>query len=283
MTNALAAPIVQLARGQGLTASRYPGIAFYHLTSHDPPSPTVHAASVTLVGAGEKRGYLDGRTYVYDPLHYIVVASPLPMVCETLASPKKPAIAVTIDLDLELIRELVDADVDRAPPTPAQPIVVRAPIRAPILEAGLRLLDHLADERRTRILARQTVRELLFHVLDGPNGDALRALGHGSTNALSRVLRIMATRYAEPVPIAEFAALAHMSLATFHHHFRRVTKTTPLQYVKALRLTRARQLLEGGMAAKSAARAVGYESESQFSREFSRFFGASPRAYFPTR
>lgn len=277
MANALAPAILALAPTEGISASRYPGIRFYRLTSPEPPTPTVHAASITLVGAGEKRGTLGGHTYVYDERHYIVVASPLPMVCQTLASRAKPAIAVSIDVDLELLREVVDADVDAAPSAePARPIVVRAPLR-PVVEAtGLRLLGQLGSERETRVLARQTVRELLFHVLTGPRGNDFRALTRGPVSQLSRVLSLIGERFAEPLPIAELARLAHMSVPTFHHHFRRITSTTPLQYIKAIRLTRARQLLVGGAAAKEAAHQVGYESESQFSREFSRYFGAPP-------
>lgn len=140
----------------------------------------------------------------------------------------------------------------------------------------------LGDPRRTRALARQTVRELLFHVLDGPFGDTLRSVAHGPMGRLDHVLRHMNQSYRERLPVEELARLAHMSVPTFHTHFKAVTATSPLQYLKAIRLTRARQLLQAGDAVKSVAHLVGYESESQFSREYRRYFGSAPSLFRTT-
>ena len=278
--NSLAAGIAELAPEEGRNATRYPGAILYHLTAAEPPTPTLYPASLILVGSGEKRGILAGDTFVYDPRHYLVVTSPLPMLCQTLATPRTPVLSLMVDVDLDILRELLLAADDRPLATPhrTQRSVYRAPLVPALEDAGRRLLEHLRSDRCTRALARQTVRELLFHVLEGPYGDALRALAHGPTGELGRVMRYLAAHFAERITIEELARQAHMSVPTFHHHFKAMTATSPLQYIKALRLTRARRMIQLGSTAKHAARDVGYESESQFSREFRRFFGSTPSA-----
>jgi transcriptional regulator GlxA family with amidase domain len=154
--------------------------------------------------------------------------------------------------------------------------VFRAPLPRDLEAAGARLLACLTDERRTRALARQTIREMLYLVLEGPYGDSLRALAEGSVGQLAHVLRHMSTRYAERLSVGVLAEMAHMSIPTFHQHFKAMTATSPLQYMKSLRLTQARQMLQTGARVKAVAHDVGYESESQFSREYRRFFGFPP-------
>jgi AraC-like DNA-binding protein len=280
-SNSLAPGIDLLAEREGRNETRHPGVAVYRVSAPEAPTPTLYAASMILVGSGRKRGYLGDDTFVYDPRNYLTVTSPLPMICQTLASAENPMLTLVVEIDLELLRELLlDVDDGRffedAPPSRS---VFRAKLTPELEGAGVRLLACLRDDRTTRALARQTIREMIFHVLSGPYGDALRSLARGPTSQLSRVMRHMNERYADRIRVEELARLAHMSVPTFHHHFKSMTSTSPLQYLKAIRLTRAKQMLQAGAPAKSAARDVGYESESQFSREFRRFFGASPSTY----
>lgn len=240
----------------------------------------LYPACVIFVGQGEKRGFLGHETIVYDPEHYLVVLSPLPMACETIASPASPVLTFAVDIDLAVLRELLadlepdsyleDAKVARG--------VFRAELGSELEASALRFMSYLRDDRSTRALARQTLREILFHVLEGPHGGALRSLAHsqGPTSQLTRVMRYIADHYAERLPVEELAKRAHMSVPTFHQHFKAMTSMSPLQYVKGIRLTRAKQMIQGGSSAKDAAHDVGYQSESQFSREFRRFFGVRP-------
>lgn len=277
-TNSLAAGIDLLARKEGANSTLYPGAWVYRISAPEVPTPTFYGASLILVGAGEKRGTLRDQTFVYNPSNYLAVTSPLPMLCRTIASAAKPLLSLVVAIDLALLRELlIELNEPPAPPSSRSfQTVFRAPLPRDLEDAGARLLACLTDERRTRALARPIVREMLYRVLEGPYGDSLRALAEGPVGQLAHVLRFMATRYADRLSIGTLADMAHMSIPTFHQHFKAVTATSPLQYMKSLRLTRARQMLQAGGRVKSVARDVGYESESQFSREYRRFFGFPP-------
>lgn len=276
--NSLAPGIAALAPAEGCNETRYPGVSVYRVSAAEVPTPTLYQASVILLGAGEKQGTLGDETFTYDARQYLVVTSPLPMVCRTLASPAAPLFSMVVGIDQEQLRELL-LDLDELPsPKPMRPprAVYRAPLTPELEHAGGRLLACLRDDRRTRALARPTVREILFHVLAGPFGATLRALAEGPTGQMAQVLRYMNARFAQHHSIADLAQMAHMSIPTFHQHFKAMTASSPLQYLKAIRLTRARQMLRAGGSVKGVAHDVGYASESQFSREYRRFFGAAP-------
>ena len=284
-TNSLAAGIAALAREEGSNSTHYPGALVFRVTAPEVATPTFYPAAFFLVGAGEKRGTLRDQTFVYDPSHYLVVTSPLPMHCQTIASPAKPLLSLGVEIDLAMLRELL-AELNEPPAPPASRSfrsVFRAPLPRELEDAGARFLACLTDARRARALARQTVREMLYLVLEGPYGDSLRALAEGPVGQLAHVLRYMTTRYADRLTVGALAEMAHMSIPTFHQHFKTTTATSPLQYMKSLRLTRARQMLQAGGKVKAVAHDVGYESESQFSREYRRFFGFPPSAdSYPT-
>jgi len=277
-TNSLAAGIAALARKEGCNSTPYPGALVFRITAPEAPTATFYPAAVILVGAGEKQGTLRSETFAYNADHYLVVSSPLPMLCKTIASYRQPLLSLAVEIELAMLRELLLEMSDPRPPTAVRSFrpVFRAPLPRDLEDAGTRLLACLTNERRTRALARQTIREMLYLVLEGPYGDSLRALAGGAVGQLAPVVRHMSTRYAEQLSVGELAAMAHMSIPTFHQHFKAMTATSPLQYMKSLRLTQARQMLQGGGRVKAVAHDVGYESESQFSREYRRFFGVPP-------
>jgi AraC-like DNA-binding protein len=281
--NSLAARIAALAVAEGANATRHPGVTVYRVSESQPPIPTLYAASLIIVGQGVKRGYLGNKTYEYNAGNYLQMTSPMPMLCEIVAASREPVLTVAIEIDLGILRQLILELEDVRPRRALDlgPGVHVAPLTAPLESAAARLLDYLTDASAARVLAPQTIREILFHALHGPTADALRNLASTNSRAaqLSRVLRHMNEHFATPTRVEDLARMAHMSVPTFHENFRAVTFTTPLQYLKAIRLTKARHLmLQSALAANLAARAVGYESESQFSREFRRFFGRSPVA-----
>jgi AraC-like DNA-binding protein len=277
-TNSLAAGISALAREEGRNDTRYAGAAVFRITAPEAPTATFYPAAMFLVGAGEKQGTLRNEIFAYNADHYLVVTSPLPMLCKTIASSRQPLLSLGVEIELAMLRELLLEMSEPLSPAGARSFrpVFRAPLPRDLEDAGARLLACLTDERRTRALARQTIREMLFLVLEGPYGDSLRALAEGSVGQLAHVLRHMSKRYEERLSVGELAAMAHMSIPTFHQHFKAMTATSPLQYMKSIRLTQARQMLQAGARVKAVAHDVGYESESQFSREYRRFFGFPP-------
>jgi AraC-like DNA-binding protein len=215
---------------------------------------------------------------VYDADQMLVVTSPMPMLCRTIASPEKPVLTVVIEIEIPLLRELlVEIDAPPGPPPEAPPpTVFRAPLSPELEAAGARLLSHLADAQRTRVLARPTIREILYLLLETRDGRALRAITEGPSSRFAQVLRYINTNFAARTTITELAEMAGTSVPTFHQRFKAMTSTSPLRYMKDLRLTRARQMLREGGMVKLVAQRVGYESESQFSREYRRFFGEPP-------
>src|SRR5947209_14292107 len=169
------------------------------------------------------------------------------------------------------------------PPTSVGPTprgISSTPMGEGLAGAVIRLLECLRSPLDSRILGRQTVREIVYRVLRGEQGGALRALASRDEHLsrIARVLRHVHADYARPFGVEELARKAGMSVPAFHHYFKLVTASSPLQYLKRIRLDQARRLMaHEGRNAGTAARAVGYESPSQFSREYRRMFGVPPR------
>lgn len=234
-----------------------------------------------VVAQGRKTGYIGERTYRYDPNNYLVLTVPLPFECEIEATPDCPMLGVSIRADLSVLSELMLNMKDRPVPpgTPTPLGICATPLNRPLGEAVARLLEHLTRPEAAQILGPQTVREITYHVLCGEQGDALRAAltHHGHFRQISRTLHRIHAEYAQPLEVRALADEAHMSLSVFHRRFKGVTSTPPLQYLKAVRLHKARMLMvQEGVPAGEAAHKVGYESVSQFSREFRRLFGKTP-------
>lgn len=278
-SNSLASGIAAIALAEGCSNTRVPGVVVWRMTAAQAPTPTLYSASLILVGSGEKRATFADEVLTYDSKRALVVTSPLPMLCQTLASVARSVLTLVVPIDMSMLRELL---VELPPRRAALSRKVPArtafclPLSDELEDAGKRLLRHLTSDRRAAVLARQTIREMLFLVLETPQGQWLRSAAEGESGRLSHVLREMNDNFTKRMPIERLARLAGMSVPTFHARFKAATNNTPLQYVKALRLTRARQMLSEGMIVKTVARHVGYESESQFSREYRRFFGATP-------
>lgn len=279
--NSLGAGIARLAHREGCSRTRHPGVVVWRMTDAHPPTPTLYAASLILVGSGEKHATLGEQTFVYDADHLLVVTSPLPMLCRTIASTATPVLTMVVEIELPLLREIVLEVPVSSPPGWAAPMrtVFRAALTPELEDAGARLLLHLGDDRRTKVLARQTIRELMFLVLESPCGESLRAVAEGTASShFSHVLRHMNANFASRMKVVDLARLAHTSVPTFHQRFKAMTGASPLRYLKTLRLARARQMLGEGALVKAVAHEVGYESESQFSREYRRLFGVPPSA-----
>jgi AraC-like DNA-binding protein len=242
--------------------------------------PVVYQPKIVIVGQGRKRGYLGDKVYQYDPFNYLVLSVPLPAECEWEASPEEPLLVVSIDVEPAMLGELL-LDLDE-PLTPADATprgICTTPMSEELGSAVVRLLECLRCPIDSRMLGRQVVREIVYRVLRGEQGGALRALASRDDHftRIARALKYVHAEYAQPLSVEELARKAGMSVAAFHHYFKLVTASSPLQYLKRIRLDHAKRLMaHDGYNASTAARAVGYESPSQFSREFKRLFGSTP-------
>jgi len=276
-SNSLAPGISAFAKKEGCTPTRIPGVVMWRMTAGEPPTPTLYAASLVLVGSGEKRATFVDDVLTYDTERALVVTSPLPMLCQTLASAARPVLTLVVPIDFVTLRELVE---ELAPRAKAQgvlsPTAFCVPLSDELEAAGARLLRHLARGARADEFVRNAIREMLFLILETPRGEWLRSAAEGESGRLSHVLREMNDNFTRRMTVQQLARRASMSVPTFHVRFKAATGSTPLRYIKALRLTRARQMLTEGAFVKTVAREVGYESESQFSREYRRFFGSTP-------
>lgn len=278
----LAELLGDLARGEGFSPSRLPGVKFMRSTSPIVRGQVSYDPSIVIVAQGRKRGYLGGQTFTYDANHYLVLSVPLPFECETVASPDGPLLGISIGVTPAVVAEIM-MEMEKAPPIPmGKPQAIRAnPLDDRMYDAAIRLVRALGSIDEARILAPQVVREITYRVLCGEEGGTLRALAapHTHFGQISRALQRIHTDYAAPIDMASLASEAGMSISTFHAHFKAVTSSPPLQYLKTIRLHKARMLMVNeGETASSACRLVGYESASQFNREFKRFFGDTPAA-----
>lgn len=258
-----------------------PGVHLLYGTAPHKRSPVMYEPGIIFLFSGHKTGYLNGREFHYDANEYLLLTVPLPFECETRATPEEPLAGMRINIDLLQLQNLVMdiGEDDSFCPQASADGINSVELSEDILCAAERLLDVFEHPLDAKILGKQIIRELLYQVLRGPRGGALLALVTRQTHfsQISRVIRRIETRYTENLTVDQLAADANMSVSAFHHNFKSVTSTSPLQYLKSYRLHKARLLmLHDGMKASAAAIHVGYESASQFSREFKRYFGVTP-------
>jgi len=270
------------------TGSHETAIRGLYLMRADGPGlrlPAVYEPGVVVVLQGRKQARLGNEVLGYDPLHHLVVSvTMLPTSQIVEASPEAPYLCLRLNADTsELASLLLDAGPAATPSTnaPALDRGLQVARSSPaMLDAVLRLLRLLRTPADAPVLAPLAKREIFYRVLTGELGHRLRALAVAESHAqrIARAIELVKRRYAEPLRIDDVAEAAHMSASSLHQHFKQVTSMSPLQYQKKLRLHRARQLMMAeGLDAAVAAHRVGYESPSQFSREYRRMFGAPPR------
>ena len=271
-----------LVREEGLNASAIPGVQLMHGTHCMPRTPVVYEPGIAILVQGRKRGYLSGHEFIYDQRNYLVTSVPMPFEVETEASPELPLYGVKVKVEMTTLAELLLEMDDRLPETATSPRGIYAtPLNEDMSGAVIRLLECLAAPVDARILGPQIVREIVYRVLCGEQGGALRALAtrHSHCGRIGKVLRQVHANFSCPLDVETMADEASMSVSAFHHHFKAVTSSSPLQYLKTIRLHQARLLMvQEGLSAGIAAQRVGYESPSQFSREFKRLFGSNPSA-----
>jgi len=275
-------PLVRgLAPREGYNPTALRGVRLLRSDRPLPRTPVLYDPGIVIVCQGHKRGWFGQRLYRYDALQYLAVSVPVPFTMETDASAEEPLLALYLQLDFTLAADLM-LEIDRlgggASDAQAQSMV-SSPMDAALCLAVQRLLEALADPVEASVLGPQLLRELYYRVLTGPQGPTIRAAlaSRGSFGRIGRALQRIHAVHASRLDVATLAREAGMSVPSFHAYFRAVTCTSPLQYVKSLRLHQARLLMvQQDMTAAAACHAVGFESASQFNREFKRLFGLTP-------
>jgi AraC-like DNA-binding protein len=261
----------------GRTPTAIPRVSIAMMREPTPPMPSLFTPMLCLVLQGAKEVMIGDRRLRYDPASCFIASLDLPASGRILqASPDKPYLSVTLALDRKALAELLPDVPARAGANGAGFAV--SPVTAELIDAWFRFLTLLDAPVDIAVLAPLIEREILYRLLAGPQGHVLRQIvsADARLSQVHQAITWIRAHYDEPIRIGRLAKLAGMSEASFHRHFKAVTAMSPLQYQKRLRLQHARRLLITNEDAARAGYAVGYESASQFSREYARLFGAPP-------
>jgi AraC-like DNA-binding protein len=273
-----------LAPQEGYNLTGLPQVRVLRSDRRLSSTPVLYDPGIVIVCQGSKRGYFGDQVYLYDEQHYLAVAVPVPFTMETDATPERPLLAIYMHLDFQVAAELM-IQIDRghlpADEGAAPQSMMSSPMDPALRASVLRLLEAMNQPLDAAVLGPALMREVYFRVLTGAQGNAMRAAlaMQGQFGKIGKALRRIHATYAQPLDLAQLAGEAGMSVPTFHSHFKSITQTSPMQYVKSTRLHQARLLMvRQDMTAETASHAVGYVSPSQFNREFKRLFGLAPAA-----
>jgi AraC-like DNA-binding protein len=276
----LAILLNEVAIKEGVHETLIEGVRVARHSSPLARTPVVYEPAVVFVGQGCKRSYLGDQVYEYGPASYLVLSVPLPAECEWDASAEEPVLVLGVGIDPTILGEVILEMDEPLSPAREMPRAVSTHALSDQLSGSVtRLLECLSCPLDSRMLGRQMVREIVYRVLREEKDGALRALANRNEHfiRIARVLKEVHANSAKPFSVESMSKRAGMSNAAFRHNFKLVTGNSPIQYLKRIRLDRAKRLMiHDGYNAGTAAKAVGYESASQFSREFKRQFGLTP-------
>lgn len=269
----------------GMIETGIKGVHLFRVSTPLRCAPAVYKPTVVAIVNGAKEAILDGKSYVYDSSHYMCCATSMPVEAGTpTASPDNPLLGVYISLDTRVMTELT-IEMENASGA------IRKPKSGPLphglafagwdeafTDALMRLLQLGNSPTDTAVLGDSRLREVYYAVLKGEAGEsAKRAFGVG--NEIARSIEFLSSHLSKSITIEDMASQAGMSRAVFHRKFKQATTMSPIQFIKSMRLNNAAMKMAGGMNVNEAAMEVGYVSSSQFSREFKRMYGQSPKQW----
>lgn len=245
-------------------------------------TPVIYDPCIYVVIQGKKIAYLGNETYVYDALNYLVLSVSLPLECQILkASRSAPYLAVKINISTQMLNDLIqEIPKNRSSKRrDSQRGIFVSNVNTEISNTIMRLLSYVNDKSAAKMFAPMAIKELLFHVAQGEQGEQLKAFAYRDKYnfQIARVINFIKSNYSDNLEVAELAAQANMSESSFYQYFKATTNASPIQYIKSIRLHEARRkMLYDNHSASNAAYNVGYASPSQFSREYRRLFGKAP-------
>ena len=268
----------------GVAETGVPGVSFFWIGEDKPRSPRRYDTGIVILGQGHKVGWLGGREFRYDAETCLVLGVPVPFECASYGTPSEPLLGVRLDVDLGLLHSLVTRFSGRLGSDPRAGKGVHSavePLRmeGALLQAVVRLLESLSDPMDRTVVGPAAVEEIIYRILRSEHGRVLHALTRHQTPYanIAHALELIHGDFRNALSVEDLAKEAAMSVSSFHRTFKDVTGETPLQYLKKVRLLKAKSLLVyEGKRVEEAAHEVGYASPSQFSREFKRYFSVPP-------
>lgn len=281
---------------EGFSSTSLPSVQIFKTSTYHARMPFFYDQGMIFVLQGRENVYWRGVKYCYDPEQYLVLNVSLPAECESFGSEQEPVIALVIDIDMlvvnQLLTQLAEAQNSRLSPSDFENTsmltncdnagLVVSSITPALRLTLARLLHALQHPLEVAVLGEALLREVHYHVLRSQNYVNLLSLSQTATQVgkVERALAHIHRAFDQKMDVEQLAALVNMSITTFHRSFKQVTDCSPVQYLKKVRLTQAKKLLvEQRLQVKVVADQVGYESVSQFSREFSRYFGQPPSTF----
>ncbi|MCX8791044.1 AraC family transcriptional regulator [Vibrio parahaemolyticus] len=257
------------------------GLRFSRWTTPTPPTSYTHNPSICLIAQGRKRVLLGEESFIYDANHFLISSVDLPIIANIIeASEEQPYLGLIMELDLTEISQLiVDSELAFTQAKEAQKGIAVGELSESLLDAFVRLAELLDEGQNIKILAPIIKREVFYRLLMSEQGTRLHQIVTAGSHShqIAKAIDWLKNNFVKPLSVGDLASYTGMSKSSFYTHFRSMTSMTPLQFQKKLRLSEARRLmLTENLDAMAATFKVGYESPSQFSREYSRLFGAPP-------
>jgi len=283
MLDQLIDAIHEQAPSEGPNTTFLDNVMLFRVSERVTRVPLIYDQCICIAAQGHKTCHLTDSVFTYGADNLLVVPTVVPVEIEIVPDPGVPLLSLTMPINFQMVRELMEAihqhDSEALSNPAPSPGVYLEPMTSDITEPVLRLLQTLKSKGEAKIFGEQILREIHYRLLMGENGHILAsaAKGESSYALISQALRTIHDNYTNPIDVQGLADGANMSSRSFYDHFKAVTSHTPVQYLKRIRLEKARQfMVNQGEKASSAAYKVGYESPSQFSREFKRHFGYTP-------
>jgi len=279
--NALVDIIGRHAPEDGTYRCALPGVTLIRASSPTMPMPVIYTPTLCLVAQGTKEARLGETTYRYDAANYLIASVELPVMGSVIeATAERPYLCLQLDFDMTALSELAIRYPSPSADAQVSPSGIMLNKTTPeLLDAAIRLASLLDTPQDIDALAPLTLREILYRLLSGPQGNIIRHMAQGESrlNQIARSIIWIRTHFREACRIEQAASVAGMSRSAFHHHFKAVTTMSPIEFRTHLRMQEARRLMvSDAIDAASAGFHVGYESPSQFSRDYVRIFGMSP-------
>lgn len=274
----------QLLSFEGTMETIIPGVYFHRATKSSPRQPLIYNSGIIIVGQGHKIIHFPEHQIKYGAGDYLVLGVPVPLECEAFTDNDLPVMGIAIDINPAILHKLVNQIMQHKPLSASSSSAQIGAVQSATLDTAMELITHrlltvLNNPLEAEIFGEDIVKELVYHVLCGPQGNTLigLAMHDGHYARIARTLSTMHSSYANQITVEGLAEDVNMSVSSFHRAFKQITFESPLQYLKKVRLAKAKELITAsGSKANEAALRVGYTSPSQFSREFKRHFNKTP-------